>query len=75
MGCPSGESHIGVMSSSCPQTQTMVEPAPCTGVARVNRGICFEENFIHTLKTTKLGEKPKFNGVTEDTAAKRTGLS
>ena len=34
------------------------------------RGTCLEENF-----TTKIGERPKLNGVTQDTAVKRTGLS
>lgn len=53
----------------------MVEPPPCTGVVRGNKEIFLEKNFIHTLKTTKTGEKPKFNGVTQEAEAKRTGLN
>lgn len=39
------------------------------GAIRGNKGICLEENFIHRLQTTKP------NGVTQEAAAKRTGLS
>lgn len=69
VGCPSGESHTSAVSSSSPQTQTMVEPPPLMGAFRGNKGICLEEDFIHRLQTTKP------NGVTQEAAAKRTGLS
>lgn len=75
VGCPSGESQNSAVSSNCPQAQTMVEPPPFMGTIRGNKGICLEESFLDTLKTTKISEKPKFNGVTQDTATKRTGLS
>lgn len=65
----------GVMSSSCPQVQTMVEPPPCAGAINGNRGTFLEEHFIHTLKTTKTGEKPQWTRGAQNMAVKRAGLS
>lgn len=69
MGCPSGEKHSSAMSSSCPHTQTIEEPPPLMGAISGNKGMCLEENVIHRLQTTEP------NGVTQEAAATRTGLS
>lgn len=67
--CPSGEKHSSAMSSSCPHTQTIEEPPPLMGAISGNKGMCLEENVIHRLQTTEP------NGVTQEAAATRTGLS
>lgn len=62
VGHPSGESHPSVVSASCPQAQTVVEPLPGIGTIRGEKELFPEKNFTHTWKTTETGEKPSLMG-------------
>lgn len=68
---PSRESHASMVFSRYPESQMMMAPPPFMGAIRGDRKYALKR----ILKTTKILLKTLFNGVTQEAAAKRTGLN
>lgn len=75
-GCPSGESHTSAVSCSIsPTTHCWWSHPHLRRRSKRIRGYALKRALYTHWKTSKTGEKPKGNGVTDDTAAKKTGPS